>query len=539
MRRVTGFRVGLLAASVTSISLVAIAGQPAGPKPRITVSKETTFILGPLDQEGYVDYFAALNAAMAKGVTPQNNAAVLLYRAVGPKEVPKEGRAEVARKLGIDPLPEGGTYFEKWEAFVRRTASKEAGKHSAEGNHDPVKAAEAQYDRARERPWSSDECPLVAKWLADNERPLELAVAATKRPRFYFPLYRSHPSDMLLEAPLTYAQQSREVVRALQARAMLYLHSSKVDEAWQDILACHRLARLIGRQSTFVEGLVCYAIDRTTCSCDAALAHYGGLSADKARQLLDDFRHLPPLPKIGEKIVIGERYEDLDAAATAARRGPLGVLRTISYLPAKKGWGISIAETVSILLVDWNEPMRMGNAWYDRFADAFAQPTRSDRNDALVRIDRDLQQTKKDAKDKSLLMGETYYSLSRALGRKLGRIFVTKTLPALFAAIYVEDCTETMASMSQVALALAAYRAEHGTYPADLGQLCPKHLAAIPGDPFSGGPLRYQRGQTGYVIYSVGHNGKDDGGMSRSGGVGFSDAGDADDIAIRMPPAGK
>ena len=41
--------------------------------------------------------------------------------------------------------------------------------------------------------------------------------------------------------------QYREAARALTARAMLRVDEGKVDEAWDDLLACHRLARLAGQ----------------------------------------------------------------------------------------------------------------------------------------------------------------------------------------------------------------------------------------------------------------------------------------------------
>jgi hypothetical protein len=40
----------------------------------------------------------------------------------------------------------------------------------------------------------------------------------------------------------------------------------------------------------------------------------------------------------------------------------------------------------------------------------------------------------------------------------------------------------------------------------------PTYLAAVPTDPFDGQPLRYKKLAKGYIVYSVGENGKDDGG---------------------------
>src|SRR5262245_33592389 len=53
------------------------------PKGKFTISKETTYVTGPLDKDGYIDYAAALNERLGQGVTPENNANVLLWRAMG------------------------------------------------------------------------------------------------------------------------------------------------------------------------------------------------------------------------------------------------------------------------------------------------------------------------------------------------------------------------------------------------------------------------------------------------------------------------
>ncbi|MHC4404429.1 MAG: hypothetical protein ACYTG0_32650 [Planctomycetota bacterium] len=61
-------------------------------------------------------------------------------------------------------------------------------------------------------------------------------------------------------------------------------------------------------------------------------------------------------------------------------------------------------------------------------------------------------------------------------------------------------------------LAVRVYRAERGRNPERLTDLVPEYLSAVPEDPFSEEPLIYRRTPTGYMLYSVGHNRRDDGG---------------------------
>ena len=73
--------------------------------------------------------------------------------------------------------------------------------------------------------------------------------------------------------------------------------------------------------------------------------------------------------------------------------------------------------------------------------------------------------------------------------------------------------SRTQNALLTVALALRAYRLEHGTYPASLDALVPSYLPAVPDDPFAlSSLLHYRRTKQSYVLYSVGPDGKDDGG---------------------------
>jgi hypothetical protein len=61
-------------------------------------------------------------------------------------------------------------------------------------------------------------------------------------------------------------------------------------------------------------------------------------------------------------------------------------------------------------------------------------------------------------------------------------------------------------------LAVERYRLEKDAWPVKLEELTPKLLKKVPLDPFDGKPLRYLRVADGVIVYSVGADGKDDGG---------------------------
>jgi len=78
---------------------------------------------------------------------------------------------------------------------------------------------------------------------------------------------------------------------------------------------------------------------------------------------------------------------------------------------------------------------------------------------------------------------------------------------------------QTQNELLMVSLALRAYKADHGRYPADLNALVPAYLKAVPSDPFTAkGTLSYKVTGQSYVLYSVGPDGQDNGGAASADG---------------------
>ena len=90
----------------------------------------------------------------------------------------------------------------------------------------------------------------------------------------------------------------------------------------------------------------------------------------------------------------------------------------------------------------------------------------------------------------------------------------------------------TTAALRDTQALLAAIEIRHktGSYPADISQIPGKWI-----DPFTGKPLLLKRAGEGIRIYSIGPNGKDDGGLMswEKGGKG------SDDVVVSYPPSSK
>lgn len=74
-------------------------------------------------------------------------------------------------------------------------------------------------------------------------------------------------------------------------------------------------------------------------------------------------------------------------------------------------------------------------------------------------------------------------------------------------------------AVTRLFLAAKAYRVEKGRLPERLDQLVPDYLDSVPVDDFDGKPLRYNAAKK--IIYSVGKDLRDDGGMTKKEYVDF------------------
>lgn len=502
----------------------------AAAKPRlaVTIAKETTRITEPLREDGYPDYLAALNQMASEGVTPENNAAVPFWQAMGPEPLEPEIRERFFSLLGIAPLPEDGQYYVSLEEHVRKAAPTES-----QNDEDAARPWEV-LDEAMGRPWTEDELPQVASWISANEKPLALFVEASLRPRRYDPLLTVGDDGLLIEVLLPGAQQSREAARALAARATLRLGSGQVDAAWDDLLAVHRLGRLAHQGTTLIDALVGIAIDGIACRGDNVLIAHGRLTSRQALAMRDDLCKLPLSRTMTAKIDVAERLMYLDSV-TAIARGGLDQLDRIAGSGESRGAASAILGWAGRVAIDWDVPLQMGNPWYDRLVAAGQKPAYAERKAAMNQIETELKETAAKVRDMKSLAYEMLGGPRRVLSERLGQVFVSLLLSAVGAAVEAEERGLMQRQLAEIGFSLAAYRADHGKYPSRLADLLPKYAEAIPEDEFSGADLIYRSDSAGFLLYSVGRNGQDDGGRGYNDRDETPGSQDWDDLLVRVP----
>ena len=122
-----------------------------------------------------------------------------------------------------------------------------------------------------------------------------------------------------------------------------------------------------------------------------------------------------------------------------------------------------------------------------------------------------------------------------------GRYVMTSLLlPALQKAFTRDALHSAEVRNTVVALAVERFRmANNGQLPADVTALIPQFLEKLPVDPFDGGPVRYKRTDRGYVVYCIGPDERDNGGLEKPAKVKDTDPWDVTFIVARPAPKPK
>lgn len=512
--------------------------------PKFTVSKETTLLTEPLRPDGRVDYLKVMNDRLSRGVTPENNAAVELVQAVGPGFLPEATRKEVLARLDLPDLPVSGDYLTDICTFHKMDVPQ----NDAEGNdiadwwHHPFFA---RVEFTESHPWSKDEYPESAAWIDANERNFHVLMAGSRKDRLFAPLMDEQGN--FWRAALSFHMiENRNVLRLFRARAMNELHSGRLEEAWQIILASYRWAWLTSQGPLELEYIAAVGMEGIAADVLRRLISSQRLTARQATGFIADLDRLPSWPSVKEFVFYGERYYYLDHFQDLATDGCQMPPETITLPGGEQqpnpslAHGTALKRLVDDPRLDWNEAFRYRNEREKPFLDAWNCPNVLERFERLGRAEKEIP---RHFNNLETILKDDFPSMATPteLAQRLVELTDSWGFHLLMARMECERAVRF--ELCRLALALAGYRSDRGKYPSILTELCAKYLAAVPGDPFSGGEPIYKPEKDGYLLYSVGPNGIDDGGRNfmrdDKTPEEFERATEeekaADDIAIRMP----
>jgi hypothetical protein len=349
---------------------------------------------------------------------------------------------------------------------------------------------------------------IAGRWIQEKEQALELVVQGSQRP-YYWRIYKSghNNSDEMLGVLLPNLADFRTLVRILALRASLRAEQGAYKEAFDDLISCYRFGKHLKGDKFIVEQLVGIANEKISVQAIRDMA--GSYDIDSA--LLTDLQRSLERIIADEKFLISTKtekmaaYDEIQRCFTDGRLDGghlyLARIRSISSI-----YDNDIDNMIIETVLSPKKLLKVGIA-------LFAHPNKK--------------QTRKTAEQYYDYWTKLYHKTPAQINADRidpekesqeiikGNIFLQIFAPALARVNQIAYRNKTDVHATVTVLALLRYRKDKGAFPEDLQQLVNAgYLKQLPDDAFSFKPLMYKKIGDDFILYSVGLDFIDNGGVS-------------------------
>lgn len=517
------------------------------PSRRPILGPKTTVVNGPLLPDGRVDYATFLNERASQGVTPENNAFLHLMETCPPAAIPEKHRDQLCKWLKVSELPQAKQPYvgiseygqpidqrnrEEYEAkqllwqgtdeippappeAEPLIENPDAELSLAEGSEAvtlPVDSDlpvefEWQETAAATDPWTREKYPDVAAWVELNQPTVDAWGRASRCERFFDPI--------LVEAgfPIALADSSLsfEVFRCrsvLVCNGFLHLGEGNIQAALDIAMTLRRIGRLMKSQGVreSVHYMVGIQLEGSAWYLEKAAIEQGDFGVELVEYLQSQLEQLPPNRPVHQFLEDVVRYERLDALSSVFTEAPMWLREMETFAPRQ---------------MDVNVLMEMMNDNLDKAHQILQSDeppeTKSEKYHQLWEFNFN-----------PIQVAWAWAILPRGAATKTATsIYWGRFAPILAVAADFDIQQSIRLQVVMVASDIRKYQIQHGQPPASLSEL--KSVRSILTDPVTKQPLNYRvEPDGGWVLYSFGLNGKDDG-----GNVDLSSRPEKDDITIR------
>jgi hypothetical protein len=336
---------------------------------------------------------------------------------------------------------------------------------------------------------------------------------------------------------------------ALAIRCRLHLGEGRHAEACRDAVMAVQLAQA-QLQSRVYDNFyhVARASEWSLASMEVVFEEVP-LTSVEARRMLAELGDVDSLPTLADCIGPAERCSVMATIPLLAKYGlstDWRDLDDVSLLTLSLRSQFESFATPCI--VDWETVAASATRYSDALERAAAVPGSIERKQAIEKLippnrgtffEGRYAELQRAAEKNAVLLFDPI-SCRRLLTRRVAE----QVIEGQAFEFYFDDCDRgTYESICwsrrviRIGLALAAYRHDHGKFPETPEKIAPDYLKSVPLDPSTNMPLCYRRNGAGYLLYSVGRNGRDDGGAGHVEDPRCDKAErpkDADDVVLRV-----
>lgn len=456
----------------------------------LVISRETTYLTEPLGPDGTIDYVAFVQPFRGHPVPPEDNFFAGLVELAGPEVLGSYATPEVLASIGDPKLLAEGDRFSGFEESL-------LGSDQPPALGSDTRAPRAVFERA----WGADEFPDVARWLERNQRARERLMELTHRPSAYLPL----PSTKGLEwSSLT--GDIKSLTNLARAHGWNSLAEGRKTDAAEDAITLLRFGEQLPKgEDRLVGQVMAVAIQRSGFELVDRICLDGGIESESLRILAERVESTPT-PCGLRAAMLNRRLTTLETLA-------------LSYDPARAESAPQAEHPLpgGLRMIDVNVVLRRINALFDDIDAAIDPANRRTQRDVLAALQDDLELrahpelTRAQLAWRSLL--RTPSGRREFASRLVGDMLASLIGPTLILSFNRFDLLEAHRQITRTTIALVRYRVAERHYPETIAEVVPRFLPEVPADPFDGAPLRYRVTGDSFVLYSVGPNATDDGGI--------------------------
>jgi hypothetical protein len=526
------------------------------------ISVEAIGFTESLTVDGEVDYFSIVERTYIDKLSPpENNGQRLLFAAFGPRVLEQSSLADLLQWEEIPTHKSGKTWFEKqWiplcehlyiDPYRKPMFYDKLGFRSymdkyfdEQDKTTPNKSTTNHFNKIDElfkkltsASWQREDYPEVGKWLDEYSEVFDYFGMCVRKPNFVS--WRQRPkNDDLMAISLSNTPANRQFASNLQIRVMERIGRGDIEGALYDAMSMKYLASHYRQSSFLVENYTGITVNDIANKSIKKILTNCSLNEEQLEKFNNDLDNLPK----SDSFTLSLKLEQLIA---------IQMLKTIKDKELRNIMiNFNYPNDSTILHIIWGLPFD-ANIAYNHLMKLYnerdLQGNKHLTNNPILR-QQYIQRLKKSIQKTSEIITTSYISTSDAgnIKKLLHKIplirirskLVAECIFAMHATYLVSMCSalercEASDEMLRIAISLERYKLANGKYPQNLEALVPKYLDMMPIDPCTGRTtFVYKLRETTtentteetpklkelpYILYSLGSNAKDDGGIPYKG----------------------
>ncbi len=311
------------------------------------------------------------------------------------------------------------------------------------------------------------------EFLAKNEEALALIEKASEFEYFRYPTDLSLGMDTII----SYLQDVRSLARLSCLDALADIEADDVDSAIDRVRCAFAMGDSLSQEPVLISQLVRIACESMGIKTVERMLNRCSPTEDQLGLLSELLSHREQ-PNLMTRAYVGERCSVLDALYSGRGLANLQNMPA-GFLKVYRATGLAAKDCGAFLDISGRNIEAMSKPYHERLA-------------AAKQVEEDVEKLPK------------------------MRVFTKLLCPAYGRIAVLDVRAAANIRVAQLAIAIEQCRLDTGRIPSSLTELAPAYIAEIPTDPFDGKPMRYRALDSGgFVVYSIGEDGSDDGGLEK------------------------